>query len=865
MKKKKPHDDSMLLANTRGQSLKEHSLAVALYGHLFLRSLKFKSSIEKELNQYLIRSALLHDTGKVSSDFQQYIKKQINKDLVHDMPEDAEGFRPKSFKGPYHNEISWAYAENFIDFDNPKTKEAVYHSVYWHHPANWDEKQNKLRFENSQTVFENSVSSKQNTEKLLNRMYEFISDLLFSFSSYYENDFSRQCLKPDKNKIKRIQTPNFFTHELNGTAENSNKIINSKKQLCLNLLLEADREISSWDPDKLKSFLKEWKSWIPKTHKNSSSLDPDKLKGFLIKWKSQTLKSYKKKKILVSENLSTSPKSKEQYALAKKMAYKKLSVCGVDPAGGKTSITLYWWNCLNNEYPLMAALPKQHQVTGLYKSLEEDCQRIYGRKINTEGVFNGKRQYQNWETDESDLLTSDINILVFDRFLSPYYKRSQSSEFLKMLQSHLVLDEFHEFKAVPKMIPALKEILEIRSWLESGVKTLMLSGTPEPSLLNLLSVEKSDVFRRVKLSPRENHKFKISFEEKNSVYDNQFIPDCLYSFLRVESCQKVFSNLFKLYQDKIKLIHSYFTVKDKTELLNQILREHGKLSDKPLSDKSTITAKMLQSSYNLSFNKAILEVSLPYTDCQTAGRVNRFENKSDAEMHFIFDGKTVDFFKEISEESKEIHKSWKEHILSFIKMHKKQTVSIRKLMECYDSFWDCENNISESLKALKALQKEAVKDLNQYIPKRFSLSKSKNKNLSYLNSLFRGESRCLSASVVDDQGNPENQLCDEDLLSESRDWLIKKIENAMKQCLKSNKKCMQANKINDQETFEYNKYTHRGFGFKIERPLLSSHFNQEIDQCLKKALYDEDQEKTEYRVYHEKFGLVKKNLLKNGS
>ena len=51
------------------------------------------------------------------------------------------------------------------------------------------------------------------------------------------------------------------------------------------------------------------------------------------------------------------------------------------------------------------------------------------------------------------------------------------------------------------------------------------------------------------------------------------------------------------------------------------------------------------------------------------------------------------------------------------------------------------------------------------------------------------------------------------------------------------------------------------FGFKSERPLLCSHINAEIDQCLSKSLYDEDNNSTNHRVYHKKFGLVKKDLL----
>ena len=822
---KKVSDKNTLLANTKGQTLQEHSIAVALYAHSLLKSLKFKNNLEKEVNEYLIYSALLHDIGKVSSSFQNYIKKATNNNLEA-IPTDAEASRPKNFKGPFHNEISWAYIVNFIDFKNKTNNNIICHSVYWHHPANCSDKEDKLRFGNSEIIFE---KIEEDISILLNDIHMFVEVLFSSFSKYYKDSFNGQdyLKKTNKKNIdEEKHCPNFFSHKINKTA------YNAKKQLCLNLLLEADRLVSSWEPEELRKFLKTWKAYQISTHKTD--------------------------KFSILENLENNTKSKEQYRLAKEMADKRLSVCGVDPAGGKTSISLYWWHECNNEYPLMIALPKQNQVTGLFESLKVDCKRIYGnKKINMEAVFNGKRQDCNWESKD-DLLISDINILVFDRFLSPYYKRKQSSEFLKMLKSHLILDEFHEFNSLPKMIPSLKEILTIRSWLESGVKTLMLSGTPEPSLLELLCIERN-IFKREKLSPRNEHNFKIAIKETFQGETQEFYVDCLYSFLRVESCQNIFSQFFKNFGDKIKMIHSYFTVGDKKELLENILRDHGKEQQTVKSDKSVVTSKMLQSSYNLSFNQAVVELSQPYMDCQTAGRINRFGNKSEAEIQFFYNDETEKFFNEGKASFKEVHKKWREHVLSFIKNKKGQVVSIRDLMNSYDEFWS-EDNIQVSLGVLKNQQKKVIEELNTYTPKRFFVGK--NKKLSSINSLFRGNSYLLSACVVNDNGESIDQLYDENLLNESRNWLLKKIKKSLSICLKSKPKCEKANKVNELEVFEYKKRI-EAFGFKTERPFLCSHVNEEIDQCLSSNLRDEDNNSTNHRVYNKKFGLVKKDLLKN--
>ena len=186
MIKKVSNNDNRLLANTKGQSLKEHSIAIALYGYLLLKSFKFKPSIEKEVGKYLIYSALLHDIGKISSGFQKYIKsKKAKNNNLEDIPMDAEASRPKNFNGPYHNEISWAYIANFIDFGDNKIRDIVRHSVYWHHPANCSDKEDKLRFENSQIVFEKI--QEEDVQKFLNEIDTFIKNLFDVFFDYYGN------------------------------------------------------------------------------------------------------------------------------------------------------------------------------------------------------------------------------------------------------------------------------------------------------------------------------------------------------------------------------------------------------------------------------------------------------------------------------------------------------------------------------------------------------------------------------------------------------------------------------------------------------------------------------------------------------
>jgi CRISPR-associated protein Cas1 len=810
------------LANTNGQILEEHLLGVSLMGILLTESLNFKVDKSLEIKKRVALAAIFHDIGKLSENFQSYI---ISKKagIIEEGDTDAEfnlnpslKSKKNSFVGPFHNEISWAFFCKFINM--PKVaRDIVSYAIYWHHPAFDDE--NGRVYKDSEVIINKVGSDFDSANALI--LIESLKKKLINLYPFFEDSFTQKS-NPEDNQIS---TPDFTQFE---TA------VDAEKRIVLAILIEADRIVSRFTSEELQKFI--LKPCLPIQTDN---------------------KSFNFQKI-------QSKRSDDQFNLASEMTKNSISICGADPGSGKTSISLYWWNFNEVKLPLMIALPRQNQVTGIFNTLIKDTKRIFiGEDLRIKGFFNGQIQHDNIEQIgldskiESELDSSNINIMVFDRLLSPCYERKQNSEFLLMLKSHLVLDEFHEFTNLHRMRPALKEVITIRSWFDPivGPKTLLISGTPEPALVRSLGLDSKKIFTREKLEPFKDRLISLRLLEENKTFESfqkDLNKDTLFTFLKVKDAQLLFS---KSIENSIPsaLIHSEFTDTDKKKILNSILVEYG---ENGLSRYPVLSSKMLQSSYDLNFRKAFCEISLPFTDCQTIGRVNRFGNKDDAEVNFFIQDSSISNFNDNRGKFKIIYQLWLNHLKSVVGQGVK--FKYRDLIKnLYDDFWT-ENTILTAIECLNKYENEERVYLKSWYPKRISLQKNKKNNIHKINRRysFRGESLLASAVVVNNDLKYQRQLTENDLLSVSSAWEMSALRDACKQVIKPSL----IKDLNSGDVFDFSKYT-KSFGLKDDLPFLFSHISNSIDNILNYNLKD----KNLHQVYHPLFGLIEiDHIPKNG-
>src|SRR5690606_25885646 len=120
-------------ANTHLQPLAEHSFAIGYLAQQLFKKVVDNDEFEN-LSKVAFLAGCLHDLGKLDPHFQDWVKKGKQKDP----DEDGQHIDVKfTFdKHPRHNEVSLTilnFFENSYQNLNGFEKQAVQHTIYWHH------------------------------------------------------------------------------------------------------------------------------------------------------------------------------------------------------------------------------------------------------------------------------------------------------------------------------------------------------------------------------------------------------------------------------------------------------------------------------------------------------------------------------------------------------------------------------------------------------------------------------------------------------------------------------------------------------------------------------------------------------------
>ena len=857
-----------LLANSVGQSLRKHLLAVAMRAKQITEDLNINDEEREKIEAAVVVAGLLHDIGKVSPDFQNYIIKDRSSEQEREVS-DAESLRPKKFNGPFHNEISCIFYSghaNALVCDYVRV--AIDYAIYWHHPANVD-KNGEIRFKDNSEIanaVNNSHDSGSQSEgsetdsmgETMQLMSDTIKDLRKYIKEYRAVDDSigkfMKFISDAKDDMRNWHYPKYNRTDPNEDIDRAVKQ-GARNRLVLAILIEADRQISKLSVAELDAALEG--CLRPPAEPNDTNLP------------------------LFRELPEPDGRTKGQVELAKEIAKKPLSVCEIDPGGGKTSIFIHWAMLGKPLRPLIVALPKQVQVSGLFPTILRDLKRIEPAKsaeIKVQAAFNGEvQEHTHCQTDqekkEQPILRDDINILVFDRLLSPCYERRQFSEFIRMLNSDLVLDEFHEFLNTPLMLPALREILQIRSWLGNDTRTLLLSGTADPALLRFIKIDIKETgddkvfWNRSSLQPVDpNSKAKLKFNvvsmaEKDGGILSQVetVKDSLISFNIVADAQREFVNMLdkpsKYNLEASYIIHSKFSRSDRKNIMRGLLREY---EDDGKAAGLVFAAKILQSSFNLDFKDMHLQTSQPNTDSQTLGRQNRF-GKKDGGTVIFYNESNISQFNSDKKGFKKTHNRWKAFLKDKLSDEPEWTHRER-MTNLYDSFWTQDSDIvKEACDEIIAMYKNALQALKSWFPRRIeygveSRTSAENKSRSRG---FRGNSLMLSAAVVDNKGKKCGQLEGENLLTESAVWRLTLYKEETKSV--SNSYLARVNDTIESFTFKKHVTVH---GYVASRPLLCSHVDEKVDGHLKEHLKrnGDNENQSLYRLYHPKIGLISSDI-----
>lgn len=301
-----------MLANSKGQDLKDHSVAVSLLA----RSMGEELGLENDLLRQVELAGLFHDIGKSIGSLQGYFEVLCKKKQEEEDEFDKDN--------PLHHEISWAFLiEKISEDDFPETLSAV----YWHHA--------QPRTEKSFDYFKNHKEILSRVSNVDRRKIEDIYSILksesFSFSKRMKNISDERTI------------PSFFKND--SGDENSN----AERLIVRSCLISADRYISSLSKSDLEQVLKN------KTFKNI-------VKVLLSSDKQQLNCNYNNERFDI------------QRGCAEK-AFIEATTSVRAPAGfGKTVIGLLWNNLSTKR--LVWVCPRNIVATAVYKSIIEELKML---------------------------------------------------------------------------------------------------------------------------------------------------------------------------------------------------------------------------------------------------------------------------------------------------------------------------------------------------------------------------------------------------------------------------------------------------------------------------------------------------------
>ena len=788
-----------LLAKSNGQKLTTHLVAVGKMCYEICKELEIgkgyegygeKTDAQKQLLAFSALSGLLHDIGKIDPSFQNRIKQNKQKHWDDDKEE-----QKKDFNGPYHNELGLLLFDSLFNEPINNNKSLITKTeghpntinmgylLYHHHPVNFNHKDTKFFFNetrliqqqflknNSDIRFDDILKTTRELTKIVFERFNYAIKLTDKDFNLFEEectgiDFKYFIKASPKDIRKHVPSYSFeeesYIKELDVGDE-------ALKKLLLSILIESDIIISNLSEEEAVNYIdnKLGRDIVPRV--------PSK------KWGDLGCNS--------SDN-----RTQKQIELANKISKKQVSVVGCDTGAGKTTLALL--STTTDKTNIL--LPKIFQVESLGKSITKDALRLYGKELKVIKIHS--------ETDndiESD--NYNVRIMVFDKGLSHIFSRRDHHIGLSSLFTDLVIDEFHEFSMISGMIIPLKILIQMR--MLTNRKTILLSGTPDIGLVNILFCNKWDednsdelrftnprieIFKRDQLpalskNPSDDfRKVSVRLENSNAeTYITENQKDSLVTLTSVLGSQM--ASLFIPDAKDFQLCHSKYTSDDKRKIIEGIMDRYEENGE---GGRSVISPKMLSSSFDISFRKIYNEITIPSIDCQMIGRCNRHQTMNDAEFVFCKPEKTSRYISQALK-LKKTHDNWIKYLEEKF-LSKQQNLTHRDVCgDLYDGFFtdpDHPEYLTDYENEVKDLATEEYLPIaKKWFPKKgesglIKNKKNNTKSVSKRDQGFRGNSFLVSLKRVNESTlQDEEQLRGVDCIGLSESYLVESLRSSIEQ------------------------------------------------------------------------------------
>ncbi len=724
----KSDDDTTLYQHSEGVT----RIADYLFKRLIRKDISWNDDNDSTDDFYkeVITAAALHDIGKCSKRFQEYIrgKKSKKTETTQDglIISNGDNDKKKNDKDKvnfvHHNVLAWAYLNKYRKISSIVKTNILYHHVVI--KPLWNE-----------VTWKSIMAIEKKNDKNLDAFNEFYNYMVSYCADTYGVTINKEICENKDNASIDINLYQLITPE-----DLYSDLDESSKYLILRaLIVFADRYVSAHysDIDLICKGDKDYLDNMFNTVIDNPNLPNDEV---------NLMKDSDGNYVYDVERLAS------QNDVLEKINSSDNCIVSASAGFGKTLVGLRW--ILQNKKKTLWVVPRNVIAQGTYDQICTELEKMgYSNKVSVGMLIGGE-----WLSGD---INSDIIVTNIDNFLSMMIKNNMVDNLLKEIGGNIIFDEYHEFLGKEGLFAGFIEMVYTRCKMTNS-KTLLLSATP---------LRFDQKYFRENISFIEampyNGKMNVKIEYHNLKSIRELFVKSKDSFVicnTVKQSQTAFKELSKNSDDDI-LIHSRFPRNRRNELENKIYEFHCKNSDVKCRNNvfgTNIIGVGLDISAKHIYDFVITPENTIQRGCGRGGRFNESEYKNEIEYHVCELSKKADIKRIIkSQTSEELSDKW----LQILKEYDGQSITKDKLYELYNRYY--EENGSDIRNLWDDFLKESSEKLMKLRPYKVISSETTKGKLSQGNG-YRGTNDSIYVTVKYKNGYCEpiivdkKCICDDD-------------------------------------------------------------------------------------------------------
>lgn len=666
-----------------GTTLIDHSKAVTNFANFLFNKIR-DSKAEfsdayytiEDLRDELIACAAMHDIGKCSKSFQDFITNKKNDNKTYD-----DGLEKKD-NLITHNVIGWAYLNNYTNFGKEVKSVVLHHHVVLDYMADLTAKQ----------IIGKSKDS-------LNVMNEFFDEMAAYCKEAFDVEIKRTKL--DKEKSNTIVKSVFIYNNFSGNNDDLLDDLddNVKYILLRSIIIFADRAVSG-NPKLTKSFIERDEDLMGSlldSMISSPSLPDDNV---------NELKNKSGEFVYNQERLKT------QNDLLNDILKQNNSIVSASAGFGKTLVGLRW--ILANKKRTLWVVPRNVIANGTYQSLKSELETMQMAKEVSIALLLHSEYIEG--NEDADIIVTNI-----DNFLSPMVKNSLSHKLIQEIGGNVIFDEYHEFMSDCPLYSAFIGLLYTRTMF-TNTKTLLLSATPL-RFDKAFGMDSNITF--LKAAPfNGDMKVNVKVQEMENVTDLKADWKDTFIFTNtVRQAQDIYSHLNKN-SDNI-LMHARFPKQRRIDIESNVYKRHGKKS--VVAERNTVVSTNIlgvgiDASAKSSYDFAVSPEDTIQRGC---GRTGRFAEKGyNGEINYTLcvltdDKATKNFITRTFNSS--LNEKWVEVIKGF----DGKTITKNDLYDAYYKFYEDNSKVAvEMFRRFFNKSADQLKEMRPYSSKKKKVKSS---------------------------------------------------------------------------------------------------------------------------------------------